>query len=109
MTLSEIFRERKDKIEMQRSEAKAEVLRLEALLRKGFEFESLFIVGSLVSGRFGRRSDIDLIIKGLKPEDFFKAHALLLRESSFDIDLKPYEDLSEAFQSDVRKKGVKVG
>jgi len=87
----------------------AEVRRLESLLRKGFEFECLFAVGSLVSGRFTRRSDIDLVVKGMKPEDFFKAHALLLRESPFDIDMKPYEELSQTFQADVRKRGIIVG
>jgi len=92
-----------------RREARAEVRRLEALLRKRFEFESLFVVGSLATGKFGRRSDIDLVIKGLKDEDFFKAHALLLRESQYDIDLKPYEDLAESFRSEVKKKGIKVG
>lgn len=109
MKLLEVFREREEKAEALRIGAKAEAHRLETLLRKRFEFETLFVVGSLASGRFGRHSDIDLVIKGLKTEDFFKAHALLIRESLYSIDLKPYEDLTGTFQSEVEKEGINVG
>ena len=86
-----------------------EAHRLGALLRQRFEFETLFVVGSLASGRFSRHSDMDLVIKGMKTEDFFKAYALLIRESLYSIDLKPYEDLTAMFQADIQKEGIKVG
>ncbi len=109
MTLLTVLRERQQRHETLRRKAEAEVQRLEALLRKRFEYEKLFVVGSLASGRFTRNSDIDIVIKGLKTEDFFKAYALLIRESSYDIDLKPYEDLSEDFKADVLKGGIRGG
>lgn len=108
MKLLAILKEREDQKEALRLQALAEVRHLEMLLRTRFEFDSLHIVGSLSSGGFGRHSDVDLVIKGLKARDFFKVYALLMRESSFRIDLKPYEDLNGTFQSVVQKEGIKV-
>jgi len=50
-----------------------------------------------------------MVIEGLKLEYFFKAHALLLKESTFDIDLKPFEDLSDDYQKKVLSGGLKIG
>lgn len=69
--------------------------RLSALLKKEFEYEALYLIGSVVKERgFHYQSDIDFVIKGLKRESFFKAFALLIKNSSFEVDLKPWEELS---------------
>jgi len=45
MKLLEALREREEKAEALRIDAMAEAHRLEALLRKRFEFKTLFVVG----------------------------------------------------------------
>ena len=101
------FREKKNILLKQ--EALIEVKRLVSLLRERFDFESLYIFGSLVYGKFGRHSDIDMSVTGMKIEDFFKAYALLIKESKFDVDLKPFEDLTDDLKQKILSKGQRIG
>jgi len=79
------------------------------LLKKRFRLESIYIYGSVLTDYFGSHSDIDMVIKGLPVNDFFKAQAVLIKESGYKIDLKPFEDLSEDFKEKVLTEGMKVG
>jgi len=82
---------------------------LAGLLRKHFEFESLYLYGSILSDTFWPGSDLDLVIKGMRIEDFFKAYALLLKESKFPVDLKPFEDLTDEFKAGIQERGLLIG
>ena len=100
---------RKKELNAPREDALAEVKRLASLLRKNFNFESLYLTGSLTAGSFRRDSDLDLIVKGMSTKDFFKAYALLLKESRHPIDLKPFEDLTPDFQQTIITGGTRIG
>jgi hypothetical protein len=54
---------------------------------------------------FGFQSDIDFVIKGLKKDFFLKALALLIKNSQFQVDLKPWEELSAESKARVEKEG----
>lgn len=89
-----------------RQAALREADRLSALLKKEFEYEALYLIGSVVKERgFHYQSDIDFVIKGLKRESFCKTFALLIKNSSFDVDLKPWEELSAESKSRVKEEG----
>jgi predicted nucleotidyltransferase len=109
MSLKTVLKEREKKKEVLRQEAIAEGQKLVSLLRKRFQFESIYICGSILTDNFSSHSDIDMVIKGLRVEDFFKAHAFLLKESKYEIDLKPFEDLKEDFKEKILTRGMKVG
>lgn len=109
MSLSGVLKERELKLKALKQDAMEEAQRLASLLKDRFKFEAIYLHGSLLSGRFRRHSDIDMIIKGLRMEDFFKAYALLIKESKYEIDLKPFEDLKEDFKESVLAKGMKIG
>ena len=91
-----------------REAAAKEADRLAVLLKKEFEYEALYLIGSVVKGR-GRRfnfhSDIDLVIKGLNRDLFFKVLALLIKNSAFRIDLKPWEELDCNSKAMVEEEG----
>ncbi len=108
MSLKAILDERERLKKHLRDDALKEVFRLSSLLRRRYSFETLYLFGSLPSGRFSRGSDIDLVIEGLKTEDFFKAYAFLIKEGRFRVDLKPFEDLSEDFKKRVLSGGMKI-
>jgi len=100
------FKRREEEKESLREEALKEAQRLSAILRKEFPFEALYLIGSVVRGKgFNRHSDIDFVVRGLKGELFFKAFAFLLKNSGFDIDLKPWEELDEESRKKVEKEG----
>lgn len=109
MTLTSVLKEREKKKKTLRQNAIAEARRLASILRKRFKFESIYIYGSILSDNFRLHSDIDMVIKGLPSNDFFKVYAMLIKESDYKIDLKPFEDLSVEFKEKVSTGGMKVG
>ncbi|MEW6621360.1 MAG: nucleotidyltransferase domain-containing protein [bacterium] len=82
MSLIAVLKEREKKTKSLKEDAFKEAKRLASLLRKYYKFEVFYLCGSLLSDKFRRYSDIDIVIKGLKFEDFFKAYAFLIKESS---------------------------
>lgn len=68
-----------------------------ALLKSRFGARRVILFGSLAGqGAWHSRSDIDLAVEGLDPEDFFKAYGaccdLVPRDLELDIDLVPLEN-----------------
>jgi predicted nucleotidyltransferase len=101
-----LFKKRKAEKEKLRESALKEAGRLSAFLREHFEFDALYLIGSVVKGKgFHFHSDIDLVIKGLKKEFFLKALALLIRSSAFPVDLKPWEELDPESRKRVEEEG----
>ena len=109
MSLTSILRERADKAKALRLYAVEEARQLASLLHNQFEFEAIYLFGSVLSERFRRHSDIDMAIIGLKSKDFFKAHGFLLRESKYNIDLKPFEDMPSDMKKKILDEGEKIG
>jgi predicted nucleotidyltransferase len=103
-----IIESRKKHCREVKQEALAEAKQLSTILRERFTFESIYLCGSILSDSFRPKSDIDIIIKGLPIEDFFKAYALLLKESRFQIDLKPFEDMTDDYQEKILKRGKRI-
>jgi len=100
------FKRRAEEREAWRKEAFKEAERLSALLHKEFPVETLYLIGSVINEKgFTRHSDIDFVVRGLKEDLFFKAFAFLLKNSRFDIDLKPWEELGEENREQVEREG----
>ena len=108
MGLIEVLKERSQQAEALSQDAFREARRLAKALRERHDFDSLYLCGSLLKGKFSARSDIDLIVKGMDVKDFFKALAYLLSESRYGIDFKPWEDLEEDFKERVLKEGMRL-
>ena len=52
-----------------------------------YEVSEIFIFGSLADGTYNENSDIDIAVKGLKPELFLKAYADLSFNINKNVDL----------------------
>lgn len=111
MPFSVLLRRREEEKELHRREVMEAVQRATAALRERFPYDELCAFGSLVSGRFDRHSDIDLMIKGLASDDYFKAYAFLLHALPFrhELDLKRYEDCDQAMRRATETKGLRIG
>ena len=53
--------------------------------------KSVFLFGSMVTGKINRNSDIDIGVTGLPPKKFFKVSAYLEKEISHKIDLVDFD------------------
>ena len=65
-------------------------------------------IGSLFerSRSFSKRSDIDLVVKGLPKDRFFSILAEVGELTRFQIDIVPYEDANELVRETVQERGV---
>jgi uncharacterized protein len=86
--------------------ARQKLPQLIQLLTEQFQATRIILFGSLVKGTFHQTSDIDLAVAGIPPEQYFRALAAVHRLSdSFQIDLKPLEDLEPPFYQRVMQTG----
>lgn len=111
MPFSTLLRQREEERELHRREVMEAVEQAGKALRERFPYDELYVFGSLVSGKFDRDSDIDLMTKGLSPDDYFKAYAFLFHFLPFrhELDLKPYEDCDEAMKRVADMTGRRIG
>jgi predicted nucleotidyltransferase len=54
--------------------------------------QSIYLFGSLVTGKIHQNSDIDIGIKGLPPESFFRVYAKLDNNLLNDVDLIDFDE-----------------
>jgi predicted nucleotidyltransferase len=54
--------------------------------------QSIYLFGSLVTGKIHHNSDIDIGIKGLPPEKFFRVYAKLDNNLLNDVDLVDFDE-----------------
>lgn len=81
------------------------------LLREKYGVRSVYLIGSAASpGRFHGRSDIDLLVRGLPDEKYFKAlkDCWDLLTSGFQLDLIPWGDAPERLKEKAEERGELV-
>ena len=54
--------------------------------------QSIYLFGSMVTGKIHKNSDIDIGIKGLPPEKFFHVYAKLDNNLSNEVDLIDFDE-----------------
>jgi predicted nucleotidyltransferase len=62
------------------------------ILLKNAGCKSVYLFGSLVTGKIHQNSDIDIGIKGLPPEKFFRVYAKLDNDLSNLVDLVDFDE-----------------
>jgi predicted nucleotidyltransferase len=65
----------------------------------------IWLIGSLQSGSFGRRSDVDLVCEGLEPEHLPALWRRFERALGRSVDLLRIEEIDAAFAQRVREEG----
>ena len=73
--------------------------------------KEVFIFGSIANGKFNENSDIDIAVKGLNQEVFYKVASILMFELENEIDLIDLDDKENNFSQMLLKVGglLKVG
>jgi predicted nucleotidyltransferase len=59
--------------------------------------QSVYLFGSMVTGKTHQKSDIDIGIKGLPPEKFFRVYAQLDNNLYNDVDLVDFDENSKLY------------
>lgn len=71
----------------------------------------VFIFGSIANGKFNKNSDIDIAVKGLKQENFYKVASILMFELENQFDLIDLDDKENRFSQMILSMGglLKIG
>jgi len=73
-------------------------------ISKEFGAEKVLLFGSCLEG-VESAQDIDIAVKGVKPEKFFEMYGKILGVVDSEIDLIPLEDTREHFSKRILEKG----
>lgn len=67
--------------------------------------KEVFIFGSIANGKFNENSDIDIAVKGLKENDFYRIASILMFELENEFDLIDLDDKENRFSQMLLKIG----
>lgn len=73
---------------------------------KKYNVDYIMLFGSSINEE-SESNDIDIAVKGIKPEKFFKFYAEIFRKATKSVDLIDLNEKS-AFNSLVEKNGVRI-
>lgn len=68
----------------------------------------IYIFGSIEKGNFNKNSDIDIAIRGVKQENFYKVASILMFEIEKEIDLIDLDDENDKFARMLIDKNILV-
>lgn len=68
----------------------------------------IYIFGPIAKGNFNKKSDIDIAIKGVKQENFYKVASILMFEIEKEIDLIDLDDENDKFALMLIDKNILV-
>jgi len=70
--------------------------------------DGAWIIGSLASGSFGERSDVDVVVRGLTTEEIAHLWQTWTKALGEPLDLLRFEELPADFQRRVLAEGLRV-
>jgi uncharacterized protein len=99
---------RREQLEKKREHAWQVARAGAALLKAEFGVERVVVFGSLtVSGLFHHRSDVDLAVWGVAPDEYFRAVGQLQAlDADVSIDLVEFETASPRLQKKIEHEGM---
>ena len=81
------------------------------ILKEEFNVEKVFVFGSLAKDDqpFTRWSDVDLAVKGLPEDQFFKASARLdYVDDQIPVEIFPLDSSEESLKKKIEKEGIEL-
>lgn len=75
------------------------------ILVEEFSVRRVVLFGSLCFDELDERSDLDLAVEGLRPEDYWRALDRVTRAAGLPVDLVPLEEASPSLRSHIDEAG----
>lgn len=72
------------------------------------EATEIYFFGCIAKGNFSKKSDIDIAIRGVKQENFYKVASILMFEIEKEIDLIDLDDEDDKFARMLIDKNILV-
>jgi predicted nucleotidyltransferase len=99
-----------EEIESIRSDAMEKARKVASMLKEKYGAKKVILFGSLVKSRYlHKRTDIDLLVEGIRLEDFLRAGAdAWALTLPFDVDIIPMERSEKAVIEAAIKEGIEL-
>ncbi|MBI5409213.1 MAG: nucleotidyltransferase domain-containing protein [Nitrospirae bacterium] len=99
-----------EKIEALRSEAISKARKVAGLLKERYKAKKVILFGSLIRKSYlHERSDIDLLVEGIKKKEFLKAgFDACVAATPFDVDIIPMEIADKNIVKAANKEGLEL-
>jgi len=106
----EIERRKAEEIESIRRDAMDKAKKIASMLKEKYGAKRVILFGSIVKSSYlHKRTDIDLLVEGIKSNDFLRAGADAWTISSpFDVDIVPVERADQYLLSRALEEGVEL-
>lgn len=106
----EIERRKAEEIESIRRDAMDKAKKIAIFLKEKYGAKRVILFGSIVKSSYlHKRTDIDLLVEGIKSNDFLRAGADAWTISSpFDVDIVPVERADQYLLSRALEEGVEL-
>ena len=105
------FKKKKKKLQKRRKNLLKYSEICSTTLIKEFHVEKVFLIGSLAcKSKIHEKSDIDLVVEGLKSQNYFKALNRLFEiiPKKMNVDLITYENVSDQMKKIIDTQGVRL-
>ncbi|RZD17123.1 MAG: nucleotidyltransferase domain-containing protein [Candidatus Acididesulfobacter guangdongensis] len=103
------FHPKPEQIEILETEAKNVAKEIANGLRKNFNAKKVVLFGSLATMEFIEGSDIDIAVRGIPYDDFFKAVTFASGFSKkFKVDLVDAKDASDSLLDSIKRDGIEI-
>ena len=86
----------------------AQARALTNVLKDKYQCGVVYLIGSLARREFGEHSDIDLVVGGMREEDYFHALGEISALSPFPVDLVPLEEANGLIVASIAAEGISM-
>jgi predicted nucleotidyltransferase len=99
-----------EEIKAIRSDAMDKAKKIAAMLKEKYGANKVILFGSIVKSDYlHEKSDIDLLVYGIKPEDFLRAGVDAWKISvCFDVDIIPAEKAEKTIVEIAEREGIEL-
>ena len=81
---------------------------LTKILKDKYQCQVVYLIGSLARREFHEHSDIDLVVGGLREEDYYHALGEISSLSPFPVDLVPLEEANDLIKESIAAEGISM-
>lgn len=100
--------EEKRRNKERRNKALKDIERIKKYLAEEAKVREIYLFGSILKDNFGKNSDIDIAVGGLRDKEFFPVYAHLDNFTDFPIELVDLDEKDNFFRREIRKRGKKI-
>ncbi|MCD5390943.1 nucleotidyltransferase domain-containing protein [candidate division NPL-UPA2 bacterium] len=91
-----------------RRKALKDIEQIKKYLAEDVGVREIYLFGSILRDNFGKDSDIDIAVGGLRDDKFFPVYSDLDNFTDFQVELVDLDEEDNFFRREIRRRGKKI-